>query len=224
MNKIYCQHCGKLIRNPAKYCPVCGKALEYGEIVKDPQNVKSNDKRAKYLLNKKYVPSTGFLVILFVFVWWSVWAAVNMWRQNNYRLNTIDEIVETGKGALDRYDFKSVYGSAAIAEKVLSEYGEMSIRLLYRSHTDKVYANERPDSAICSFSTESLDPKDGEAERCATDLLTWVIYRADRNKVNETVKKAMSGYSASYKGYKIEIEQKEDDTGKKLYWVYIGDV
>lgn len=60
MNKIYCQHCGKLIRNPAKYCPVCGKALEYGEVVNDPQNVKSNDKRAKYLLNKKYVPSTGF--------------------------------------------------------------------------------------------------------------------------------------------------------------------
>lgn len=205
--------------------------MDYGEEAKDPKNVKSKDKRVKHLLNKKYVPSTALLVILFVFAWWSVWAAVNMWKFNNYRLNTIDGIVETSKGALDRYDFKKVYGSSessigkvAIAKRVLPEYGEMSIRLFYGKKDDNVYANEEPYKAICTFSTATWDPKDSEVEKCATDLLTWVIYRANRNKVNETVKKAMSGSSASYKGYKIQIVQREDDTGKNLYWVYIGDV
>lgn len=230
MKKIFCQYCGKMIKNPAKYCPACGKALDYGEKAKDLEDAKCKDKKVKHSL-KKYVPSTAFLVILFVFARWSVWAAVNLWRQNNYRLNTIDEIVETSKGALNRYDFKAVNGSSdfnvgnvAIAEKVLPEYGEMSIRLFYRKIGDSVYANEKPYSAICYFSKESWDPKDREVEKCATDLLTWVIYRADRNKVIETVKKAMSGSSVSYKGYKIVVTKSQNDFGKNIYQIQIGNV
>ena len=238
VKKLLCKKCGKPIKRSAKYCPECGDALIY--IKNDNKTLDKHDKALKELPRSK--PSTFamlFTIIIGLIAFGVIVpVTIKVWKNNNYRLNSVEEFIKASNGKFNSDDFNVVKGTKlALLEKTIAKYGEITLRFGYFPYGNNyqyddvfsIYTDEKPEYVICTFTTEFSEPNDNEIADYISEIITWVIYKSDHKKVCDMVNKVLadsyipySGYiDVSYKGYIIKISKSETTTEKTMYRIEI---